>query len=102
MSILAVLEHNGQSWGRTAWETLAAAQQIAKELNTTAVAALVRTNGTAFADELARKQLDKVYLVDHELLNEYTPDGYSIALRQLVAQAKASLVLFAHTYQGRD
>ena len=102
MSILAVLEHNGRGWGRTAFETLAAAQQIAKELNTTAVAALLRTNGQAFAGELARKQLEKVYLVDHELLNEYTPDGYTIALRQLIALSKPSLVLFAHTYQVRD
>jgi electron transfer flavoprotein alpha subunit len=102
MSILAVLEHNGRAWGRTAFETLAAAQQLAKELNTTAAAALLRTNGRAFADELARKQLDKVYLVDHELLNEYTPDGYTVALRQLLALAKPSLALFAHTYQVRD
>jgi len=43
MSILAVLEHSGSAWHRMSWETLAAAQQIAKELNTTASAALVRT-----------------------------------------------------------
>jgi electron transfer flavoprotein alpha subunit len=102
MSILAVLEHNGQAWGRTSWETLSAAQQLAKELNTTAVAALVRTNGQAFADELSRKQLEKVYLVDHPLLDGYTPDGYTIALKQLIAQVKPSLALFAHTYQVRD
>lgn len=102
MSILAVLEHNGSAWHRTSWETLAAAQQIARELNTTASAALLRTGGQAFAEELARKQLDKVYLVDHELLNEYTPDGYAIALRQLVERAAPLLVLFSHTYQVRD
>src|SRR5207249_270743 len=32
MSVLAVLEHNGQAWHRMSWETLAAAQQIAREL----------------------------------------------------------------------
>jgi len=84
------------------WETLAAAQQMARELNTTASAALVRTGGHAFAEELARKQLEKVYLVDHELLNDYTPDGYAIALRQLIDRAAPSLVLFSHTYQVRD
>src|SRR5579871_855906 len=102
MSILAVLDHNGQTWGRTAWETLAAAQQLARELNTTVSAALVRTGGKAFAEELARKQLEKVYLIDHELLKDYTPDGYTIALRQLIQQVKPALVLFAHTYQVRD
>jgi electron transfer flavoprotein alpha subunit len=102
MSVLAVLEHNGQNWHRMSWETLAAAQQFARELNTTAAAALVRTGGQAFADELARKQLDKVYLVDHDLLKDYTPDGYTRALRQLIDRVKPSVVLFPHTYQVRD
>jgi electron transfer flavoprotein alpha subunit len=84
------------------WETLSAAQQLAKQTNTTASAALVRTGGSAFAGELARKQLEKVYLVDHELLKDYTPDGYSLALRQLIEQTKPRLVLFPHTYQVRD
>ena len=102
MSILAVLEHNGQAFHRMSWETLAAAQQLAREMNTSAAAALIRTDGQSFAAELARKQLEKVYLVDHELLNDYTPDGYSLALRQLLAQAKPQFVLFPHTYQVRD
>lgn len=102
MSILAVLEHNGQSWHRMSWETLAAAQQLARELNTTTAAAVVRTGGQAFAEELARKQIEKVYLVDHELLKDYTPDGYTLALKQLVDRLKPSVVLFPHTYQVRD
>src|SRR5579871_1185864 len=102
MSILAVLEHNGQAFHRMSWETLAAAQQLAKETNTTAAAALVRTGGEAAAGEVARKQLDKVYLVEHELLKDYTPDGYSSALGQLLEQVKPSHVLFPHTYQVRD
>ena len=52
--------------------------------------------------ELAGKQLEKVYAVEHELLKEYTPDGYTAALRQLVAQVKPEYVLFPHTYQVRD
>jgi len=102
MSILAVLQHNGQAWHRMSWETLAAAQQIAGELNTTVSAALVRTNGHAFAQELAAKQVERVYLVDHELLGEYTADGYSLALGQLIERVKPGLALFPHTYQVRD
>lgn len=102
MSILVVLEHNGQQWHRMSWETLAAAQQLARELNTTASAALLRPGGQTIAEELAGKQLDKVYLVDHELLEPYTPDGFALALRQLIAQVNPTLVLFPHTYQVRD
>jgi len=41
-------------------------------------------------------------VVEHELLQEYTPDGYAAALRQLVAQTKPDYMLFPHTYQVRD
>ena len=41
-------------------------------------------------------------LVEHDLLESYTPDGFTIALQQAIAQAKPDLVLFPHTYQVRD
>ena len=102
MSILAVLEQHGGSWNKMSFETLAAAQQIAKQLNTTASAAVVGQDPGALASELATKQLDKVYAVRHDLLKAYTPDAYSAALRQLVERASPAVVLFPHTYQVRD
>jgi electron transfer flavoprotein alpha subunit len=102
MSILAVLEQRAGVWNRMSFETLAAAQQLAKELNTTASAAVLGQGIAALAGELGSKQLDKVYAVDHDLLKDYTPDGYTAALRQLIERAKPSLVLFPHTYQVRD
>jgi electron transfer flavoprotein alpha subunit len=65
-------------------------------------AAVIGQGAGALAAELASKQLEKVYSVEHDLLKDYTPDGYTIALRQLIAQAKPELVLFPHTYQVRD
>jgi len=56
----------------------------------------------ALADELAAHKLDEVLLAAHDLLERYTPDGFTIALKQAVAQAKAELVLLPHTYQVRD
>ena len=56
----------------------------------------------ALADELAGYQLDEVMLIEHDLLEEYTPDGYCIALRQEIESAKPDLVLLPHTYQVRD
>ena len=41
-------------------------------------------------------------LVEHDLLEQYTPDAYSIALRQVIESAKPDLVLLPHTYQVRD
>jgi electron transfer flavoprotein alpha subunit len=41
-------------------------------------------------------------LVEHDLLAAYTPDGYTAALKQTIAQTKPDLVLLPHTYQVRD
>lgn len=102
MSVLAVMEQRGGAWNRMSFETLAAAQQLAGELNTTATAAVLGDAVDPLASELASKQLEKVYAVEHPLLKDYTPDAYSIALRQLIDQVKPALAIFPHTYQVRD
>ncbi len=102
MSILVVMEQRAGEWNRMSFETLAAAQQLAAELGITASAAILGQGMDALAAELASRQLEKVYAVEHELLQEYTPDAWSSALRQLIAQVNPTYVLFPHTYQVRD
>jgi electron transfer flavoprotein alpha subunit len=107
MSILAVLElgkmGDGQRvWNRMSWETLAAAQQLGRELQQPVSAAVLGQGIESAGRELTSKQLEKAYLVEHALLDDYTPDAYAAALRQLVAQVQPSLVLMPHTYQVRD
>ena len=102
MSILAVLEQRAGEWNRMSFETLAAAQQFAKEQNTSASAAVLGSGVAPLANELAGRKLEAVYAVEHDLLQEYTPDAYAISLRQLLEEAKPDVVLFPHTYQVRD
>jgi electron transfer flavoprotein alpha subunit len=107
MSVLAVLEQrpaqDGRAeWNRMSFETLAAAQQIAAELDTTAAAAAIGHGIGELARELAGRQLGAVYAVEHDLLREYTADGYVAALRQLIERVKPRVALFPHTYQVRD
>ncbi|HXK06854.1 MAG TPA: electron transfer flavoprotein subunit alpha/FixB family protein [Verrucomicrobiae bacterium] len=94
MSILVVMEPRGGM----SLETLAAGQQMARELGTTVGAALVGGDSA----EPIPAALEKAYSVEHELLKQYTPDGYVSALRQLIALARPTYVLFPHTYQVRD
>jgi electron transfer flavoprotein alpha subunit len=107
MSILAVAEQRispeGQpAWNRMSWETLAAAQQLAREMNRPASVAVAGHRIEGLGAELASRQFEKAYLVEHPLLENYTPDAYAAAFRQLVERVKPSLVLFPHTYQVRD
>ena len=102
MSVLAVLEQRAGQWHRLSFETLAAAQQIARELDTTVAAAVLGHNISALANELATKQVETVYAFEHELLKDYTPDAYTLALEAYIDLFKPALVLFPHTYQVRD
>jgi electron transfer flavoprotein alpha subunit len=102
MKILVITEQRQGKWNNTSFETLAAAQQIAADTGG-AISALVIGKGiTNFADDLAGKNVAEVLLVEHDLLEAYTPDGYCLALSQVVQSAKPDLVLFPHTYQVRD
>src|SRR6202048_4934796 len=102
MKILVIAEQRQGKWNNTSFETLAAAQQIAKDTSS-AVSGLVIGKGVAgLAGELAAKNVAEVLCVEHDLLEAYTPDGYCVALSQAIASAKPDLVLFPHTYQVRD
>jgi electron transfer flavoprotein alpha subunit len=63
---------------------------------------VIGNNVSSLGSELATKKLDTAITVDHELLGEYTSDGYVIALEQLVRQKSPAYVVFPHTYQVRD
>jgi electron transfer flavoprotein alpha subunit len=102
MNILLITEQRGGQWNKVSFETLAAAQQIANDTKGRLAAVVLGKGLRALADELAGKKLDEVLLVEHDLLDAYTPDGFSLALKQVIEQAKPDLVLLPHTYQVRD
>jgi electron transfer flavoprotein alpha subunit len=102
MKILAITEQREGKWNKSSFETLAAAQQIAQATGGTLTAAVIGNGISALADELAGKNVAEVLLIEHELLSAYTPDGFSLALAQVISQGGFDLVLLPHTYQVRD
>ncbi len=102
MKILVVTEPRQRKWNNASFETLAAAQQIAKDTSGAVSALVIGKDVAVFANELAAKDVAEVLSVEHDLLEAYTPDGYCVALKQVIESAKPDLVLFPHTYQVRD
>ena len=95
MKILAITEQRDGKWNKSSFETLAAAQQIAHDTGSTLVAAVIGNGVAALAEELAGKNVAEVLLIEHELLAAYTPDGFSLALAQVISQTSPDLVLLA-------
>ena len=79
MSILAVLEQRGGEWNRMSFETLAAAQQFAKELGATGRGRRARPGHRRAGGEAGRRSSwRKSTRVEHDLLKDYTPDAYYV------------------------
>src|SRR5579863_2002506 len=103
MKILVITEQRDGKWNPVSSETLVAAQQIAAAQPGSHVAAVVIGKGVrGLAEEVAANQLAEILLVEHDLLDKYTPDGFAVALKQVVSQTQPDLVLLPHTYQVRD
>lgn len=98
--ILVITEHSTGAWHKMSFETLAAGQQLARELGVP-VRACVFGKSTPAAD-LASYQLDGVIALEHDLLETYTADGATAALAGLIRDLQPGYVLLPHTYQVRD
>ncbi len=102
MKIFFIAEQREGKWNKAGFETLAAAQQIAQQAKASLSAVVLGKGVAALANEMAGSQLEEVLLIEHDLLEKYTPDGFTLALKQLIAAEKPDLALLPHTYQVRD
>jgi electron transfer flavoprotein alpha subunit len=100
--VLVVLEQKDGAIGRISWEALAAGQWLGAKLGLEVNAAVVGAETQATAAQVAGKAVGKVVRVEHALLAQYTADGFSRALEQLLRTETPQYVVFPHTYQVRD
>lgn len=100
--ILVFAEQREGKLNRVTYEAVVAGQRLAEELGQSVSIAILGHNVGEIASELASKQVSAVYTLDHELLASYTPDGFSLAMKQAIEQLQPYLVVFPHTYLVRD
>jgi electron transfer flavoprotein alpha subunit len=100
--ILVIAEQREGKLNRATWETVAAAQQLAGVSSGPITVLVPGAGGAAPAKELAAAQVTEVVTVESPALEPYTPDGYTAALQEAVAQIGPTHVLLPHTYQTRD
>jgi electron transfer flavoprotein alpha subunit len=101
-SILVIVEQREGKLNRVSWETLVAGQALANETGWTLETAVIGSNVTNFANEIAGKKVAKVYAVESPKLEPYTPDAFTAGLKQFIESKQPKLVLLPHTYQVRD
>ena len=102
MDVLIVLEDNNGKIHRMGLESIAAGQRFSNEMGLTAGALVLGGNADGLADQASAYQLGEVLKVNDALLESYSADGYSEAVKQIIDQENPTYVLFGHTYQVRD
>ena len=101
-TILVIVEQREGKLNRVSWETITAGQALAAETGWTLEAAVVGADVANLANEVASKKAAKVYAIQSQKLEPYTPDAFSAALKQFIESKQPKLVLMPHTYQVRD
>ncbi len=102
MSILVVLEERDGRVSRISWEAFAAARFLGAALSQPVAAVVMGAQTESLAAEVAAQHPGRVIRLEHALLKPYTPDGFTLALEQLIKSESPTHVLFPHSYQVRD
>lgn len=100
--ILVFAEPQSGKLTRPTWEAVAAGQSLAQDLGLSVSAVILGGNVAPLASELAAADLQEILVVDSPLLQRYTSDGTTRALREVIGSRQPEFVVFSHTYQVRD
>lgn len=95
-------EHSDGSIRKVTFEILSEARKIADKMGEELCAIIVGDQVEALAEKCGSYGADKVYVVENEALKDYTTEGYTKALVDLVKQHQPSILLGGDTVTGRD
>ena len=108
----AIEEFNGGVWvfceqrqGKmmpTSFELVSEGRKLADELGVELCGVLLGNGIEALAKEAGGYGADKVYVCDSPLLKDYTTDGYTKVICDLVREFKPEVMLFGASNIGRD
>lgn len=102
-SIWVFLERRGNEIIEPSLEVLGKARELADKCGEKVSGILVGAEDLDFLAELAIKHgADKVYIVQGQLLHDYSTIPYSEALSRLIEKYKPNIILYPATRNGRD
>ncbi|NQV37328.1 MAG: electron transfer flavoprotein subunit alpha/FixB family protein [Candidatus Marinimicrobia bacterium] len=102
MSILVIIENQNGSIHRISREAIVGAQSLGTELGLPVKALVFGNNIQPLVDEVSAYDLSEVLKVENELLSDYTAEGWTSTLQQIIVQESPSYVIVGHSYQVRD
>ncbi|MFQ5603307.1 MAG: electron transfer flavoprotein subunit alpha/FixB family protein [bacterium] len=101
-NIMIVAEQRDGSLNRSTWEAVVAGQKLGNEFGKEVSVLILGNNINSLAEEVAAKGVKEVLVADDAKLGDYTSDGFSGAIKQVIEKEQPEYVLFSHTYMVRD
>jgi len=95
-------EQEGGEINPASFELLGKATELASPLNEKVGAVLVGKDMKGLSKELIAYGADKVYIAEHELLENFLPVPYTRAVAELIEKYKPQMMLFSATPLGRE
>ena len=86
----------------TSYELISEGRKLADELDTKLYGILLGDGIEGIAKELGGYGADGVYVCDHPLLKDYTTDGYTKVICDVIEEYKPEIMLIGATNIGRD
>jgi len=102
VGILVILEQKDNSVHRMSLEAVAAAQNMAEKLNSELSILVMGKDIDPLVQQAQEFEAEEVITVTHELLDEYSCDGFSEIVKQVIEMESPEFVVMAHTYMVRD
>ncbi|SFG46742.1 electron transfer flavoprotein alpha subunit apoprotein [Desulfotomaculum arcticum] len=87
---------------KVSFELLSEGRKVADQLGEELCAVLVGKNVSGLTEAISAYGPDKIYVVDNDALENYTTDGYTNAVSDLVKKYEPSALLLGCTVTGRD
>tara|TARA_B100001287_G_scaffold231326_1_gene202127 strand:+ start:31 stop:996 length:966 start_codon:yes stop_codon:yes gene_type:complete len=102
MDILVVLEDLNGKIHRLSLEAIVGAQKLSASQNLNIAALAIGSNANELASAASKYNIDKVLKVTNDLVSDYSSDGYTEVVRQVIERDSPKYIFFGHTYQVRD
>ena len=98
MKSLIIIEHKNGVLHRMSREAISGAQKIGGDIT----ALVIGENAESISSELSNFQIEKTFMVNHELVPSYNADGYKEIIKQVIESVSPNVIITGHTYQARD
>ncbi|MEK4031236.1 electron transfer flavoprotein subunit alpha/FixB family protein [Pseudobacillus sp. FSL P4-0506] len=98
--VLVMGEARDGALRNVSFEAMAAGKKVAQGGEVAGV--LIGESISGLAEQLIHYGADRVAVVEHEKLAQYTSDGYSQALLAVVDRENPDAIIFCHTALGKD